>query len=85
MLMPGLNRLGSSRVDGFMPITSGIASNSENNGVPQVAQKPRLMVLPLSAVTSKYRGSPLTIFTVAFGTPNTEAIAVPLERWQSRQ
>ena len=68
-----------------MPITSGIAASSENNGVPQVAQKPRLIFLPLSAVTSKYRASPLRILTVAFGMPNTEAIAVPLERWQSRQ
>jgi len=36
-----------------MAITSGIAASSENNGVPQVEQKPRLIVLPLSAVTSK--------------------------------
>jgi hypothetical protein len=62
-----------------------MAASKENRGEPQPGQKPRLIFSPLSAVTSKYRASPLRILTLAFGIPRIEAIAVPLERWQSRQ
>jgi hypothetical protein len=43
---------GSSRLAGLIPIAPGNASALKNKGEPQVAQKPRLIFFPLSAVTA---------------------------------
>lgn len=52
------NHLESSRLPALIDITSGRAEVDANSGEPQFAQKPRRAVLPLSAVSSWYRGSP---------------------------
>ena len=60
MVICGAIRLGSSRAPARMKISCGRTSARLNNGVPQVAQKPRCITLPLSATLSCHAGLPST-------------------------
>jgi hypothetical protein len=54
-------------------------------GHPHSGQKPRLAMLPLSAVVLWYFGSPFVIRNAAPGTNSADAYALPLALWQSLQ
>jgi len=84
MSIAGLNQLGSSKLAGVIIIRPGMPSPRPVTGEPQFGQKPRLSVLPLSALTVWYLTSPVS-FSVASGTASTEEEAPPPARWQSRQ
>ena len=61
------NQLGSSRLPARIPSISGRAEVEANRGDPHFSQNPRRTALPLSAVLSRYRGSPLTSRNAALG------------------
>jgi hypothetical protein len=84
-LASGLNQLGSSRLAAFTPIHSGPAELDANNGVPQMEQKARLEMLPLSASFSKCAGCPFVNFRALIAITNVGEKALPLAIWQSRQ
>ena len=74
----GLKLLGSSSEPTLIATTVGIALSNERIGDPQSAQKPRLTLLPLSAVTSKCFNCPLVNLKAALGTKTTGANAPPV-------
>lgn len=67
-----------------MDINSGTALPHVNSGVPQLAQKLRVVRPPLLARTEKVLGVPVTSMSDT-RTTTPEAKGEPLERWQSIQ
>ncbi len=70
-----------------MPRTSGRADADvdANSGAPHSPQNARRATCPLSAVVSKYRGSPDVSRKAARLTASVGAYPPPPTRWQSRQ
>nr|WP_324094854.1 hypothetical protein [Candidatus Binatus sp.] len=69
----GRKALGSSRLPARIVTMSGLMPGKPNRGDPQSAQNARLVVCPLSAVSSKYFGLPWVTLKVALRTARTGA------------
>jgi hypothetical protein len=80
----GWNTSRSSRLEARRKINSGMAVLVENTGAPQVGQKARVTIFPLSAGAAYSLTRPLSV-TVTLGSAMCDECPEPLDRRQSIQ